>query len=167
MTVEDPQLRTAGRAIVRGADGRLLMIRGEDPAEPGGSGFWFTPGGGVEGDETIEEATRRELLEEIGLEVGDLGPVVMQRVSFFRFDTTWYRQEEDIHLVRAPEGFEPRPQSLVGIELAAITDMRWVTVDELEALGEPHYPVRLAELIRHVDRDGAPDPPWREVSDGR
>ena len=32
-------------------------------------GYWFLPGGGVEQNESIEEAARREAFEELGLEV--------------------------------------------------------------------------------------------------
>lgn len=32
-------------------------------------GFWFLPGGGVEQEESVEEAARREAVEELGLEV--------------------------------------------------------------------------------------------------
>jgi 8-oxo-dGTP pyrophosphatase MutT (NUDIX family) len=33
------------------------------------NGFWFLPGGGVEKNESIEEAAKREALEELGLEI--------------------------------------------------------------------------------------------------
>jgi 8-oxo-dGTP pyrophosphatase MutT (NUDIX family) len=33
------------------------------------SGLWFLPGGGVEQNESIEEAAKREAVEELGLEV--------------------------------------------------------------------------------------------------
>ena len=45
--------RRAGRAIVRSADGRVLMIRGEDPGDLARGGFWFTPGGGLDDGESI------------------------------------------------------------------------------------------------------------------
>ena len=33
------------------------------------SGFWFLPGGGIEEDESIEQAAKREAQEELGLEI--------------------------------------------------------------------------------------------------
>ncbi|MET0575654.1 MAG: NUDIX domain-containing protein [Mesorhizobium sp.] len=56
-------------ALVRG-DRILLVRRGRAPS----LGLYAFPGGRVEAGETIEEAARRELLEETGLMAGDLSP---------------------------------------------------------------------------------------------
>jgi 8-oxo-dGTP diphosphatase len=53
-------------AVIRDADGRLLLIkRGHEP----GAGRWSLPGGRIEPGETDEQAVTREILEETGLEV--------------------------------------------------------------------------------------------------
>lgn len=64
-------LRRRAGAVVRDAAGRVLLLRREHE----GRTWWAVPGGGVEAGETPEEAARRELLEETGLEVelGALG----------------------------------------------------------------------------------------------
>ena len=57
--------------IVTDTSGRILLIkRGKEPA----LGCWSVPGGRVEWDETLIEATVREVLEETGVPVlvGDL-----------------------------------------------------------------------------------------------
>lgn len=52
-------------AVVR-RDGELLMVeRGVPPA----AGRWSVPGGHVEPGETLDEAVRREVLEETGVDV--------------------------------------------------------------------------------------------------
>jgi len=54
--------------IVLRADGVLLIRRARDP----GQGRWALPGGAQRVGETVEQAGRRELREETGLEVGAL-----------------------------------------------------------------------------------------------
>jgi len=54
----------AGSVVVVG--GRLLLVR---RARPPDAGRWSLPGGRVEEGETLEEAARRETLEETALEV--------------------------------------------------------------------------------------------------
>lgn len=56
-----------GIVVVKG-DQVLLCRRGKPP----NVGSWTLPGGAQELGETCEQAARRELLEECGLEVGDL-----------------------------------------------------------------------------------------------
>lgn len=62
--------RLAVGAVVVARDRILLVRRATEPA----AGKWSVPGGRVEEGETLEEAVRREVKEETGLdvEVGDL-----------------------------------------------------------------------------------------------
>ncbi len=56
----------AAGVIAERADGEIvLVLRGENP----GKGLWGLPAGFMEIDETIEQAARRECLEETGLTV--------------------------------------------------------------------------------------------------
>ncbi len=75
-----PRPRQAGRAILRDAHGRVLLIRFVLPNMT----FWATPGGGVEPGETLLQAARRELKEELGIAVELEGPV-HTAVGIFEF----------------------------------------------------------------------------------
>jgi len=67
----DAPIAGVGAVIVRGVDEVLLIRRGQEPLK----GEWSLPGGAVELGETLEEAVRREVLEETGLAVEPAGIV--------------------------------------------------------------------------------------------
>ena len=54
------------RAVIPDGDGRVMFDRTH---HPGKAPFYWLPGGGVEPGETAEEAVRRELIEEAGLDI--------------------------------------------------------------------------------------------------
>lgn len=62
------------------ADGAFLLT-----SRPPGKvyeGYWEFPGGKVEPGESVEQALRRELLEEIGLRIGAVHPWRVERVDY-------------------------------------------------------------------------------------
>lgn len=56
--------RPAARVVLLDTDDRVLLIR----SKWDGRSLWFTPGGRIEEGESPEEAARRELHEETGIE---------------------------------------------------------------------------------------------------
>ena len=56
----------AAGAVVRGADGRFLLVQRANPPE---AGRWTLPGGRVEPGESPAAAAAREVAEETGLDV--------------------------------------------------------------------------------------------------
>ncbi len=158
-------VRPSGRIFVVDDDHRALMIRGEDPQNPKRGGFWWTPGGGIDAGESAAEGATRELWEEVGLRLGspaDLGPVVMTRRSVFSMDAIWYDSFETFYLVRVDSGFVPRPQAWEAIELAAITELRFLGSDEIREMAEPVYPLNLPDFLDQLQHNGPPTEPWFE-----
>jgi 8-oxo-dGTP pyrophosphatase MutT (NUDIX family) len=150
------RLRRAARAVVLDPDGRILLVRFEFPD----GAFWATPGGGIDLGETAEQAIRRELGEEVGLDDVELGPWIWEREHVFPFwDGSWDGQVERYVLVRTGR-FEPRPR-FTPEELARefVTGMRWWTLDELAASADLFAPRRLPELVAALLRDGPPGEP--------
>ena len=52
--------RNASRVLLQDSNGRLLLLRGCDPANPQEK-FWFTVGGGVDDGEGSRQAACREV----------------------------------------------------------------------------------------------------------
>jgi 8-oxo-dGTP pyrophosphatase MutT (NUDIX family) len=157
-----PILRTSGRVLlVDGAD-RVLLLRGSDPAAPGAGDWWFTPGGGLDPGESAEQGARRELREETGLDLAEVGLPVWVRTAEFTFLGRRYRQAETFFLARV-DGHVVDFSGHTEVERDAVHEFRWWTLDELDASEVIVYPTTLAAelrlLLAQVVGDGPPRPP--------
>jgi 8-oxo-dGTP diphosphatase len=81
--VRTPVDVAVGVLVERDADGRegrfLLTSR---PAGKVYAGYWEFPGGKLEPGETVEQALRRELQEEIGITIGAVHPWAVELVDY-------------------------------------------------------------------------------------
>lgn len=127
-------------------DGCILLFRGGDPARPDDGTWWFPPGGGVEPEETVGAAGRRELREETGLVVEDVGPVVLVRSTEFSFLGVDYDAVEHCFVVRAPR-FEVIRSGWTEIERSVLHEHRWWCPEELAASDEVFHPADLVALL--------------------
>ncbi|MGW0120932.1 NUDIX hydrolase [Streptomyces sp. NPDC003327] len=156
---DGPQLRQVARVILLDPDDRILLMHGHEPDDPTDT-WWFTPGGGLEGQETREQAALRELAEETGLTDVDLGPVLWQRHCSFPFAGRRWDQDEWYYLARTRHTTTPPgPQALTELETRSLAGLRWWTCAELSAARETVYPTRLAELLRKLLDEGPPSAP--------
>ncbi len=136
-----PVKHRRGARIVVLADDEVLLINDSDPGVAD-SGWWVTPGGGVDGDESTRTAAARELWEETGLELSpsDLGDPVLTRTVVHGYSDRILVQEEDFYRVRVPR-FTPSAAGLTDTELQRMGEMRWFP---LAALPSPVWPSDLA-----------------------
>ncbi|MEV0488959.1 NUDIX hydrolase [Streptomyces atratus] len=149
--------RKVARVILLDPDDRILLMHGHEPDNPDIT-WWFTPGGGLEGDETREEAALRELAEETGITDVELGPVLWQRVCSFPFDGRRWDQDEWYYLARTSQA-DTDLRGLTGLEQRSVSGLRWWTSAELSAARETVYPTRLAGLLRTLLDEGPPRTP--------
>ena len=123
----------------------MLLLHAVLPDED----WWELPGGGVEPDETHQQAAVRELREETGIEVehpDHLGTVDTE----FHFDGRWYLQREAVFFaVRSGARLdlgEPDPP-----RFPRHVEYRWWHPSELVATGAQIHPPQLAELLQKRD----------------
>ncbi len=133
--------------------GCVLMFRGGDPARPDDGTWWFPPGGGVEPDETVEAAGRRELEEETGLVVDDVGTVVLVRSTQFSFLGVEYDAVEHCFVVRTPR-FQVSQAGWTDAERTVLHEHRWWSPAELAASNDVFHPADLVELLEQFSRFG-------------
>jgi len=126
-------IRRGVRAVVFDPDGRILLLRygGEHDT------WWITPGGGAEAGETDEQALRRELREELGLDDFEIGPLAFERLRYFLGEPGYGGQTNRSYVVRVP-AFEARV-------ISEAEEARWFALDELDDV--PTSPYDLDELL--------------------
>ena len=102
-------------AVIRGADGRVLIARRADTQHQGG--LWEFPGGKVEEGEAIQVALSRELQEELGIVVTRSRPLIQVHHD--------YPDKQVLLDVWEVSAFTGEPHGAEGQPL------RWVTAREL------------------------------------
>jgi 8-oxo-dGTP pyrophosphatase MutT (NUDIX family) len=156
-----PRERRAARVVAVSDAGRILLLRGSDPARPGAY-FWHPPGGGIEPDEDPAAAASREFTEETGHRV-EIGPLVWDRVMRFSFNHVLYNQYELLFLALVGAEFEPESHGHHELEREYLSGHGWFSPDEVRAMREPDHvaPPDLADRLEELLRDGPPASPVR------
>lgn len=140
MALENPtlQLQVGVKLLIRNSSGQYLMIRRTDSA----GGGWDVPGGRIEPHEPLEVALRREVTEEIGVEIGGKLQLVNAQDIF--------ADDKQLHVVRLTYlAFAD-----VAIQSLTLSDehqaVEWWSMDNTSIVPERF----LAETLRFVNERG-------------
>ncbi|SEL13334.1 NUDIX hydrolase [Xaviernesmea oryzae] len=136
------QLRIAGLAF---RDGHLLVHRATHES------FWTLPGGRAEIGESSDLTLKREMMEELGVEVG-IGRMLWTVENFFHYEGVDVHELGFYYLMDVPEHFPFHRSDIVhrNIDGKSELEFKWVlaTSDSLRALDIPPY--FLAETIESL-----------------
>ncbi len=111
----------AAGAFISDDEGRLLLIRrANDPAK----GSLMIPGGFLDGGESLEDAVRREVHEEVGLDIIDL-TYLTSHTNQYLFD--------GLHRVTVDVMFAATVESLnVVLDVSEATGFEFLTPDDID-----------------------------------
>ena len=126
-----PRFAVTAGAIITDDEGRVLLLKHRFRPSPG----WGVPGGFIEEGEQPEEALRRELREEVELEV--------KHVKLFT--TRTFKEPKQIEIIFTARAIEDTERLSFEIQKAA-----WFSPDELPT----ELPRDQAKLIKRALHDG-------------
>ena len=141
--------RPSARLLVVDPSGRVLLFRFVHKSGPlAGQDYWATPGGGVEDGETFEQAAIRELEEETGISVEDIGREVGRREVLLQLpDGERVMADERYFLVRSGDA-PPSRDRWTAQETEVMADFKWWSQDELAHAAATIWPEDLLKMIK-------------------
>jgi ADP-ribose pyrophosphatase YjhB (NUDIX family) len=146
-----PAIRAKAVCVCRRGD-QALLVAAFDPTKR--ETFYGPPGGGVEFGERAAEAVRREMREELAVEVGDLTLLgVLENI--FTYDGRPGHEVVFVFDARLVDGTLYEREEIAGVESNAEPFVaRWVPLAHFASGGPPLYPEGLLALLQKRSHRG-------------
>lgn len=128
---------------------RVLLFLTTAP-DTSGIARWLTPGGGVDPGEDHHAAAVRELLEETGLRIDDLGEPVWAHDFIVQWNAADHDTGHAEFYTATVDAFEPSDELWTDDERVDVLAHRWWSLDDLSRTTEPFEPAELVDLVRRT-----------------
>lgn len=146
MTLPRPTIRRASRLLILDETGRILLFRYEDERGT----WWATPGGGLDANESFEDAAAREAREELGATHVSL-EYQWERTSEFESRGRLIRQTERYFLARTPITAVAMDNDVSDAHaMEGILATRWWSPEEIRTSAERVFPEDLGERLEQL-----------------
>ncbi|MBJ3899723.1 NUDIX domain-containing protein [Salmonella enterica subsp. enterica serovar Derby] len=135
------RIRPSSRLIIISPENQVLFFffSHENDALNGKS-YWATPGGGLESNESFEQAALRELREETGIIKNDVGPQVATRSFPMMLPSGETVLAEEHFFIVNVEKTDTDKSGWSNNERKVIRDQYWWTLEELQLTKETIFP---------------------------
>lgn len=155
-------IRNSARAVMINERGEMLLFKFAFHRRDGSKTLWVTPGGGLEEGESFEEALRREIFEETGVMLDEIGPWIWTKEMRFEGDGQPFLSHERYYLVMVA-GYEPELDNMTDAEKGTLKDCKWWSAEELRqsADREPFSIAGLDRLLAEINAGMIPPQPVR------
>ena len=151
------QQRPSSRLLVVNGRDEVLLFRFEPKVGPfAGQVFWATPGGGLEPGEDYRGAARRELHEELGLCLDDVGPEIAKRIARFTLPSGEVVEADERYFLEQVDQHAVSDANWTQLEHEEISADCWWSQTELRMTWEQVWPERLEAMLVNAGV-------WKEV----
>ena len=139
--------RLTSRVLLFDRDDRILLFLTTAP-DTSSVARWLTPGGGVDAGESHHQAAVRELEEETGLVIPNVGAPIWAHDFVVQWDAADHDTGHAEFYTATVDAFTPSDALWTDEERVDVLAHNWWTLDELSATGEAIEPAELVELVR-------------------
>jgi 8-oxo-dGTP pyrophosphatase MutT (NUDIX family) len=147
--------RIGARVLLLDLQDRVLLIHARDPDNPTNH-WWELPGGGQDPGETLHDTARRELAEETGIQLNDIGAHLWTRESRFHYRGQDHHRIDHVFLARTPDTTPTVALKPTDNEKAGLIERRWWTAETLAMCSEKLLPTTLPQLLKDITAGWTP-----------
>ena len=159
MTVaSEPALRVGARVLLLNRDDEVLLIHARDPDNPDHH-WWELPGGGQDPGEKLEDTARREIAEETGLIIDEIGRKLWTRESRFTYRGRDHHRLDHVYLARTDHDAPQVALRHTANERAGLIERRWWPAAALAQCADKLLPAELPDLLQTLLNGRFPDAP--------